>query len=61
MKKITDASVTDQHEAARAHAQAQEQATNNVMKNQTRPMGAAENTRGDAMLIGGKFSGLVRP
>ena len=50
----------DQHEAARAHAQAQEQATNNVMKNQTRPMGSSENTKGDAMLVGGKFSGLAR-
>ena len=51
----------DQHEAARAHAQMQEQATNNVMKHQTRAMGAAENTKGDAMLMGGKFAGLVGP
>lgn len=50
----------DQHEAARAHAQAQEQATNGVMKSQTRQMGASENTKGDAMLVGGKFSGLAR-
>ena len=39
----------DQHEAARAHAQAQEQATNNVMKHQSRAMGSVENTRGTAM------------
>jgi hypothetical protein len=46
--KITDPGV-DQHEAARAHAQAQEQAVNNLMKNQTRRMGATENTAGTAM------------
>ena len=58
MKKITDAGTGDQHENARAHAHAQDQAVNGVMKNQTRPMGSTENTKGDAMLIGGKFVGL---
>ena len=57
--QITDPGV-DQHEAAAPLRQAQEQAANSVMKNQTRPMGSAENTKGDAMLIGGKFSGLAR-
>ena len=51
----------DQHENARAHAHAQDQAVNGVMRHPTRPMGSSENTKGNSMLLGGKFAGLVRP
>jgi hypothetical protein len=47
-KKITDPGI-DQHEAARAHAAAQEQHTNNVMRNQSRKMAGTESTKGPAM------------
>jgi hypothetical protein len=60
MKKITDSSVTDQHEAARAHAQMQEAATNSVMRHQTRRMSGSESTQGEALLVGGKLAALAK-
>jgi hypothetical protein len=57
--KITDPGV-DQHEAARAHAQMQEQATNGLMKHQSRKMGSTASTQGQALLVGGKLAALAK-
>jgi hypothetical protein len=57
--KITDPGI-DQHEAARAHAHAQEQAVNNTMTHQSRKMAGTESTKGEALLVGGKLAALTK-